>query len=108
LEFSTIGGYCKKCGKPIQPQYKLCYRCHINSETYFDENGYRRFNDNDMPLHRKIAEKKLRRPLRPGEVVHHINRNKGDNRPSNLWIFPNQEEHENVHWEDGDFDDDDD
>jgi hypothetical protein len=23
--------------------------------------------------------------------------NKADNRPSNLWIFPNQEEHENVH-----------
>jgi hypothetical protein len=103
-----MAGFCKKCGNPIQPQYNLCYRCHINSKTYFDENGYRRFNDNDMPLHRKIAEKKLGRPLRPGEVVHHINRNKADNRPSNLWIFPNQEEHENVHFEDGDFDDDDD
>ncbi len=99
-----MAGYCKRCGKPIKPQYQVCYTCHINSKTYFDENGYRRYKENDVPLHRKIAEKILGRPFRPGEVVHHINRNKSDNRPSNLWIFSNQEEHNYVHWKDGDFD----
>ena len=98
---------CKKCGKSIEPQYDLCYSCYFESRTYIDENGYTRFKDDDIPVHRKVAEKKYRRPLRPGEVVHHKNRKKTDNRPSNLHVFPNQEEHENVHWEDGDFDDDD-
>jgi hypothetical protein len=95
---------CKKCGKSIEPQYQICHSCHIKS-TYIDENGYRRFKDDDIPVHRQVAKKKLGRPLRPGEVVHHRNRKKTDNRPSNLWIFPDQEEHENVHREDGDIDD---
>lgn len=49
--------------------------------------------------HRAVAEQILGRPLRMGEVVHHINRNKRDNRPENLMVFSSQAEHAKWHKE---------
>lgn len=47
--------------------------------------------------HRIVAEQKLGRPLKTGEVVHHINENKRDNRPENLMVFKSQAEHAAWH-----------
>lgn len=49
--------------------------------------------------HRIVAEAKLGRSLLPGEVVHHINLDKHDNRPENLQVFPSQAEHAKWHKE---------
>lgn len=47
--------------------------------------------------HRLVAEKKIGRKLKPGEVVHHIDRNKRNNAPDNLMIFSSQAEHAAWH-----------
>lgn len=61
-------------------------------------------------LHRTIAEQKIGRPLRQGEIVHHIDGNKRNNSPENLEVLENQREHFLIHkksWESkgGDADD---
>ena len=49
--------------------------------------------------HRIVAERMLGRPLLPGEVVHHIDRDKRNNDPSNLMVFPSQAAHAKWHKE---------
>ncbi len=67
---------------------------------YVDKKGYRRFSDSGKSVHRWSAEKRVGRSLKSGEVVHHINRDKKDNRPGNLWVFKNQKQHDKTHRKD--------
>jgi hypothetical protein len=75
---------------------KRYYSPRYRSKTYIDEKGYERFSDSDKLVSRWVVEKKLGRRLDVDEEVHHRNRNKLDNRPSNLEaLYP--EEHNRKH-----------
>lgn len=68
--------------------------------TYKDKKGYKKFSNSGKSVHRHVAERKIGRKLREGEVVHHKNRNKSDNRRSNLWVFKDQKKHHAAHVKD--------
>lgn len=46
-----------------------------------------------MEDYRQIAEKKLGRKLKKGEIVHHLDGNSSNNDPDNLFVCENQSQH---------------
>ena len=76
---------------------KLLIDADINFFSLWqDKAGYYR-TGKDHYVHRIIAEFYLQRPLKKGEVVHHINYNKLDNRQCNLTVFDNNRDHKLAH-----------
>ena len=65
-------------------------------KTYIGPKGYRRFSGSGKAVHRAVARKKIGRRIRSNEVVHHKNRNKRDNRPSNLKVI-SRSKHASIH-----------
>lgn len=53
--------------------------------------------------HILVAEQKLGRTLRPGEVVHHNDGNKANNHPDNIEVFPSAAHHTRHHWQIGSY-----
>ena len=47
--------------------------------------------------HRLVAEEKLGRRLRPGEIIHHLNDDRTDNRPENIRVVNGNAEHYVYH-----------
>jgi hypothetical protein len=73
----------------------------ISGRNYYkNSQGYLVNRNTGEPRHKEVAEKKLGHTLSEGSVVHHINRDKTDNRPSNLWVFKSQKDHFKVHLKD--------
>ena len=108
------GRYCTKCGRKIPFDAYICPYCGFNfedeteyikedsenSKTYIDENGYYRFKDTNILVHRWLMEKHTGRKLEPWEVVHHIDGNKLNNSPENLRIMTgpkSREHHTKIH-----------
>lgn len=65
---------------------RQCFRERKNRAGYIDSQGYRVISVNNKRIreHRYVMEQHLDRKLRPGEVIHHKNGDKLDNRLDNL------------------------
>jgi hypothetical protein len=87
----------------IKQANSLNTKSGINHHSFkhgLNVNGYNRttINKKRVIIHRAVAEQVLGRSLLRKEVVHHVNEIKTDNRPENLWIFPDQIAHGKYHW----------
>ena len=97
---------CKRCGKEFYRRFgeqrkaktffcsRLCRdknRMELAKPTTY-------LKDNARHKHRIVAENKLGRALKKGEIVHHLDGDKHNNDPDNLRIFVNQAEHARYHF----------
>lgn len=82
------------------------YKGNIKNLVYTNPHGYKFVYKPDStmankqgwsPLHREVMAASIGRPLKPEEVVHHIDRNPGNNKLSNLMLFANNAEHRKFH-----------
>ncbi len=116
------GGYreCAGCGREISRYSTRCVQCtgvaargenspHWRGGRAGHGSGYVLVMSPGHPRakspvpyvyeHIIVAEQTLGRFLEPGEVVHHINHVRDDNRPENLQVFPDNAAHMRHHAE---------
>lgn len=71
--------------------------CDGRYNYILNPNHLRAKKDGYVAEHMLVIEKKIGRPLKEGEVIHHIDGNKTNNNPDNLLLFPNSKSHLKFH-----------
>ena len=93
----TTGRHCKRCRKcwrlvkgENHPRWKGG-RIFCHGYTLVRKPEHPRARPDGYVLeHVVVMEQKLGRPLKDGEIIHHIDRNKSNNRPENLALTTNR------------------
>jgi HNH endonuclease len=92
---------CARCGASVYrkrsetPKRAFCSRSCYDAERQQGATSYPKIGTRHA--HRVVAELKIGRPLRPGEVVHHRDGNKANYAPSNIEVLGSQAEHARIH-----------
>lgn len=117
--------YCQPCAARQSGKAQLGRKCPSVSQAnherrgakhaswkggrYIDAQGYVLVNvrsghnngksgwDSYRKEHYLVMEEHLGRKLRSGEVIHHIDGDKTNNRPNNLWLAQDQSKHRTAH-----------
>ena len=98
----------QKRGKPSWNSGKRYSIAPVEKTSYINSSGYvevwcgrgegsKGRKDGYRLEHHLVMENKIKRPLQKGEIVHHINGIKTDNRIENLWLFSSVSEHRQSH-----------
>ena len=100
------GNTCEQCervfvtkpGHPLTRRYcsRAClYRAQAQTKGLRNRRGYWTFWTGmaEVPVHRIVMERRLGRPLRDTETVHHINGQRGDFRDENLELWDHAQPH---------------
>lgn len=98
---STISKWLYRFNIPIRPALWQKF----NPNLVIGKNDYLLIEMSEHPYarrgkifeHRYVAECYLNRLLNPEEIVHHINGDKADNHPKNLYVFSSNSEHTAFH-----------
>lgn len=91
-DMSDVSEHAMKLGVPFRREYRIDSRGYARVQIRLG-NGERR----TVTQHRKVMEDIVGRPLRKGEVVHHINGIKSDNSPENLYLCKSLKQHRMAH-----------
>ena len=99
--------FCFRCGEKTKNKRKYCSHKCLKKPFIFKK-GYKKILDFSHPRadckgyvfeHIVVMEKHLGRSLNKSEVIHHIDKDKGNNNITNLMLFPNNKLHLKFHCE---------
>lgn len=65
--------------------------------TVYAPTHHRVLNNNRVFEHILVAEKKYKRKIPKGQPIHHIDFNRTNNNPENLYLCKDHQEHKNIH-----------
>jgi hypothetical protein len=99
-DFTKISEHLSELNRQLNPnRMTLETRAKIRNSRLGTGEGKTYEKTYGRHTHRVMAEQILDRPLKKGEVVHHIDFDKRNNTPENLRVFKNQAEHAAFHAE---------